>query len=98
MFDIVLITRSTSPAVMTSSTVGPSSPIFATSRGENPAGCSEGFAHRGREGAIDSDRLAGRLHLRPEVRVDGGQLVHREDRRLDRDEVPRRNQARAPSK
>src|SRR5258707_1378456 len=40
MFDIVLITRSPSPAVMASSTVGPSSPIFATSRGENPAECS----------------------------------------------------------
>ena len=37
MFDIVLSTRSTSPPVMTSSTVGPSSPIFATTRGEKPA-------------------------------------------------------------
>ena len=34
MFAIVLMTRSTSPLVMTSSTVGPSSPIFATTRGE----------------------------------------------------------------
>ena len=37
MFDIVLITNCTSPLTMTSTTVGPSSPIFATTRGEKPA-------------------------------------------------------------
>src|ERR1700694_3800657 len=37
MFDIVLMTSWTSPRTMTSTTVGPSSPIFATTRGENPA-------------------------------------------------------------
>src|SRR5487761_1309757 len=36
MFDIVLITRSTSPLVMTSSTVGPASPILATTREASP--------------------------------------------------------------
>src|SRR5207253_2265723 len=58
MLDMVLMTSCTSPRSITSTTVGPSSPIFATTR--------------------------------------GGQLVHREHRRLYRDEVARGHETRRP--
>src|SRR5690348_7320729 len=50
------------------------------------------------EGACDADGLPRRLHLRAEVRIDLRELVHREHRSLDSDEVAPGHKAGLPAK
>src|ERR1700694_1720850 len=51
------------------------------------AGSRECFAESLVQRIRDADRLSGRLHLRTEVRVDRGQLVHREDGSFEWDQA-----------
>ena len=62
---------------------------FPAARGREARG-DERLPERGRERAIDPHDLARAFHLGTEIGVDVEQLRHREDRSLQRDEVPGR--------
>ena len=68
----------------------------AFARQPNPR-ADEALAQRAGERRVDAEHFAGRLHLRPEDRLDAAHLREREHRHFDHDVVGLRAQARCPS-
>ena len=82
---------------MLRSAIGSRRACPASTRGGTSDAPTSALRERHPRVVVDADDLAGRLHPRPDRRVDAAQLGGRERRRLDRDERRRLEQAVRPA-